>query len=374
MTNIHWLGAGLSSIPGIRRLASNKRNITVWNRTLEKAQNSINHVNLNSAKAKELDFQLLESEINKGDIIVSQLSANMHFDVAKLCLKTNSHFATTSYLSEDLKKLNNEAKSKNLIFINEIGLDPGIDHFFSHLLVDDLNQRQLSDIVVSYKSYCGGIPATPDKFKYKFSWSPVGVIKALSNPAEFIQNYNEQIILKPYEHISNYNINNETFEAYPNRNSLPYIKEYLFPKSWKIKEFVRGTLRLKGWANAWNEIFNMLGTPSDKLEEKILIKSDELWSKYQYQYDEEDRVVLWVNIEAQKNKKNVWSGTYFLDERGSGENTAMAKLVSITLSAVLDLLIEGQLKPGVQAAPSDRDMINYIFKVLSEHSIKIIHK
>ena len=117
-------------------------------------------------------------------------------------------------------------------------------------------------------------------------------------------------------------------------------------------------MRLKGWANAWNEIFNMLGTPSDKLEEKILIKSDELWSKYQYQYDEEDRVVLWVNIEAQKNKKNVWSGTYFLDERGSGENTAMAKLVSITLSAVLDLLIEGQLKPGVQAAPSDLSLIH----------------
>ena len=140
MTNIHWLGAGLSSIPGIRRLASNKRNITVWNRTLEKAQNSINHVNLNSAKAKELDFQLLESEINKGDIIVSQLSANMHFDVAKLCLKTNSHFATTSYLSEDLKKLNNEAKSKNLIFINEIGLDPGSAPYplhLSHLSVEE---------------------------------------------------------------------------------------------------------------------------------------------------------------------------------------------------------------------------------------------
>ena len=113
MTNIHWLGAGLSSVPGIRRIASNKNNITVWNRTLQKAQNSINHVNLPSAKAKKLDFQLLESEIKKGDIIVSQLSANMHFDVAKLCLKTNSHFATTSYLSEDLKKLNNEAKSKN---------------------------------------------------------------------------------------------------------------------------------------------------------------------------------------------------------------------------------------------------------------------
>ena len=374
MTNIHWLGAGLSSIPGIRRIASSKHNITVWNRTIEKAQNSINHVNIPTAKAKKLDFQLLENEIKKGDIVVSQLSANMHLDVAKLCLKNHTHFATTSYLSKDLKDLDNEAKSKNLIFLNEIGLDPGIDHFFSHLLVDDLNQLQLSDISVSYKSYCGGIPAIPNNFKYKFSWSPVGVIKALNNPAEFIENFNEKIISKPYEHISNYEINNETFESYPNRNSLPYIKEYLFPNSWKIKEFVRGTLRLEGWASSWNEIFNMLKTSSDKLEEKILVKSDELQSKYQYQQDEEDRVVLWVNLEAQKNKECVWSGTYCLDEKGSGENTAMAKLVSITLSAAIDLMIEGQLKPGVQIAPSDRDIINYFFKILSEYSIKIVHQ
>lgn len=374
MTNIHWLGAGLSSIPGIRRIASSKHNITVWNRTIEKAQNSINHVNIPTAKAKKLDFQLLENEIKKGDIVVSQLSANMHLDVAKLCLKNHTHFATTSYLSKDLKDLDNEAKSKNLIFLNEIGLDPGIDHFFSHLLVDDLNQLQLSDISVSYKSYCGGIPAIPNNFKYKFSWSPVGVIKALNNPAEFIENFNEKIISKPYEHISNYEINNETFESYPNRNSLPYIKEYLFPNSWKIKEFVRGTLRLEGWASSWNEIFNMLKTSSDKLEEKILVKSDELQSKYQYQQDEEDRVVLWVNLEAQKNNECVWSGTYCLDEKGSGENTAMAKLVSITLSAAIDLMIEGQLKPGVQIAPSDRDIINYFFKILSEYSIKIVHQ
>jgi len=374
MTNIHWLGAGLSSIPGIRRIASSKHNITVWNRTIEKAQNSINHVNIPTAKAKKLDFQLLENEIKKGDIVVSQLSTNMHLDVAKLCLKNHTHFATTSYLSKDLKDLDNEAKSKNLIFLNEIGLDPGIDHFFSHLLVDDLNQLQLSDISVSYKSYCGGIPAIPNNFKYKFSWSPVGVIKALNNPAEFIENFNEKIISKPYEHISNYEINNETFESYPNRNSLPYIKEYLFPNSWKIKEFVRGTLRLEGWASSWNEIFNMLKTSSDKLEEKILVKSDELQSKYQYQQDEEDRVVLWVNLEAQKNNECVWSGTYCLDEKGSGENTAMAKLVSITLSAAIDLMIEGQLKPGVQIAPSDRDIINYFFKILSEYSIKIVHQ
>ena len=108
MTHIHWLGAGLSSIPGIRRLASKKNSITVWNRTLEKAEKSINHVNLETAKAKKLDFALLEKEVQEGDIIVSQLSANMHSEVAKMCLKKNTHFATTSYLSNEIKNLNNE--------------------------------------------------------------------------------------------------------------------------------------------------------------------------------------------------------------------------------------------------------------------------
>tara|TARA_B100001123_G_C15329122_1_gene1030632 strand:+ start:3124 stop:4248 length:1125 start_codon:yes stop_codon:yes gene_type:complete len=374
MTHIHWLGAGLSSIPGIRRLASKKNSITVWNRTLEKAEKSINHVNLETAKAKKLDFALLEKEVQEGDIIVSQLSANMHSEVAKLCLKKNTHFATTSYLSNEIKNLNNEAKSKGLVFINEIGLDPGIDHFFTHLLVNDLNNQNLSNINVSYKSYCGGVPAEANDFKYKFSWSPVGVIKALNNTAIFVQDFNEKKISKPYENISNYEIFNEMFEAYPNRNSIPYIKEYLFPESWKIKEFVRGTLRLNGWSNAWNEIFLMLNTSSNNLEKKIVEKGNELWAKYKYQQNEKDRVVLWVNLEAEKEGKIIWSGTYHLDEKGSGENTAMAKLVSITLSSVLDLMIENRLKPGVQAAPHSKDIINYIFKVLSDYSIKINHQ
>ena len=81
--------------------------------------------------------------------------------------------------------------------------------------------------------------------------------------------------------------------------------------------------------------------------------------------------MLWVNLEAEKDGEIIWSGTYHIDEKGFGENTAMAKLVSITLSAALDLVVEGQINPGVQAAPSDRDIINYFFKILSENSIKI---
>ena len=374
MKNIHWLGSGLSSIPGIRRLASNNYNLTVWNRTLSKAEKSIDHVKTDNVAAKTFNINEIADKVEQGDIIVSQLTASMHLDIAKICLEKKCHFVTTSYLAPDIKNLNEEAVAQNLIFINEVGLDPGIDHFFSHLLVQELKSLNLNDLSVSYKSYCGGIPAVPNDFKYKFSWSPVGVIKALNSPAKFIQNFEEKLVSQPYKEVKNYLINNENFEAYPNRDSLPYIEEYLFSPEWKIKEFVRGTLRLNGWTLAWKEIFNMLEKQDANIEEQIQQKSDELWNSYRYDKDEEDRVVLWVNLEAEQQDKKVFSSTYQLDEKGSGENTAMAKLVSITLSAAVDLMLQNKLQPGVQAAPSNKHIIDYFFKILSDYSIKIEHQ
>ena len=374
MKNIHWLGSGLSSIPGIRRLASNNYNLTVWNRTLSKAEKSIDHVKTDNVAAKTFNINEIADKVEQGDIIVSQLTASMHLDIAKICLEKKCHFVTTSYLAPDIKNLNEEAVAQNLIFINEVGLDPGIDHFFSHLLVQELKSLNLNDLSVSYKSYCGGIPAVPNDFKYKFSWSPVGVIKALNTPAKFIQNFEEKLVSQPYKEVKNYLINNENFEAYPNRDSLPYIEEYLFSPEWKIKEFVRGTLRLNGWTLAWKEIFNMLEKQDANIEEQIQQKSDELWNSYRYDKDEEDRVVLWVNLEAEQQDKKVFSSTYQLDEKGSGENTAMAKLVSITLSAAVDLMLQNKLQPGVQAAPSNKHIIDYFFKILSDYSIKIEHQ
>ena len=374
MKNIHWLGSGLSSIPGIRRLASNNYNLTVWNRTLSKAEKSIDHVKTDNVAAKTFNINEIADKVEQGDIIVSQLTASMHLDIAKICLEKKCHFVTTSYLAPDIKNLNEEAVAQNLIFINEVGLDPGIDHFFSHLLVQELKSLNLNDLSVSYKSYCGGIPAAPNDFKYKFSWSPVGVIKALNSPAKFIQHFEEKLVSQPYKEVKNYLINNENFEAYPNRDSLPYIEEYLFSPEWKIKEFVRGTLRLNGWTLAWKEIFNMLEKQDANIEEQIQQKSDELWNSYRYDKDEEDRVVLWVNLEAEQQDKKVFSSTYQLDEKGSGENTAMAKLVSITLSAAVDLMLQNKLQPGVQAAPSNKHIIDYFFKILSDYSIKIEHQ
>ena len=373
MKHVHWIGTGLSSLPGIRRLANNLENLTIWNRTLDKAKKSINHVNKHNVKAKKFDIDLIFNEAKPGDIVISQLPATSHPEIAKLCLKHKCHFASTSYLNPTILALDEEVKRQNLIFMNEIGLDPGIDHFFSHLLVQDLKKLRSNNIEVNYESYCGGFPAVPNDFRYKFSWSPAGVIKALNNDAKFITK-GEAKTVTPYKSISSYSINNENFEAYPNRDSTPYINEYNFDQNWSVKEFVRGTLRLDGWKEAWKDIFSMLENQSGTIEDNINKKSEELLINNRYQPEEEDRVVLSVKLKAIENENEIFNSSYFLDEKGSGENTAMGKLVSITLSAAIDLMLEGKIEPGVKTAPHDNNNIMYFFKILKENNINILHK
>ena len=208
MQNVHWLCSGLASIPGISRIASNNSNLTVWNRTLAKDHKNIDNVNNDNVTVETFNIKDIKEKIQKGDIIVSQLAASMHLDIAKIWLEKKCDFVTTSYSNPDIKKLNEQAVAQNLIFINEVGLDPGIDHFFSHLLVQELKSLNLDNLSVSYKSYCGGIPAEANDFKYKFSWSPFGVIKALNSPTKFIQNFKEKLVSQPYKEVKNYLINN----------------------------------------------------------------------------------------------------------------------------------------------------------------------
>ena len=269
-----------------------------------------------------------------------------------------------------MRNLDSEAKKNNLVFVNEVGLDPGIDHFFSHLLVKKLKEKNLSNLNVTYHSYCGGFPAVANDFKYKFSWSPVGVIKALNNDAKFVKNF--EIVKKtPYKNVGKYTVNKEIYEAYPNRDSTPYIKEYNFDPKWKTQEFVRGTLRLNGWENAWADIFKMLDNKSPKLDQEIDNLGSELWEKHPYLQDEQDRVVLFVKLLAHKDNQEVFNGFYFLDEKGSGENTAMGNLVSITLSCAIDLIVQNKMHYGVQAAPHDENLINYFFKTFEDYKIVI---
>ena len=116
MATIHWLGAGLSSVPGIRRLAASGKQMVLWNRTLDKAVKALNGMN-SSAQAKALDWDTLTDSIGEGDVVVSMLPASMHRQVADSCLENGSHFVSSSYVSNEMRELSSAASAKGLCFV-----------------------------------------------------------------------------------------------------------------------------------------------------------------------------------------------------------------------------------------------------------------
>ena len=376
---IHWCGTGLSAIPGLRKLITDGHDIIVWNRTIEKAKSTVGDI---TGSIKEFDIQKLERHLKKGDIVVSMLPGDWHVPLAKLCLKRQSHFVSSSYISPEMRELHNLAVETGLCLVNEVGLDPGIDHLMAHTLIEDYRNSKDPDDEndISFFSYCGGIPKVKNPFCYKFSWSPLGVLKALKSPSRSIKDFKEFDAQRPWNAISTYTAPlpvPEEFEVYPNRDSLPFIDQYRLNNNWRIKEFVRGTLRLKGWENAWSEIFSEIENLSGENDDEGLIKiSDQLWLENAYDKNEVDRVVLVVSLKASNGEKTKWHKTYVLDAHGDSVSTAMARLVSLPVSFAVEAVAQGKIAPGVSAAPSEMsivdDWLNKI-KNLAQH-LEIVSK
>ena len=360
MSRIHWLGTGLSSIPGLRKLLKKGYDTFVWNRTVEKAQNMLGDLTNDIYK---FDFNDLEKQITSGDVLISMLPASYHLDVANLCLKKNANFVSSSYISEDLKKLNETVKGKSLVFLNEVGLDPGIDHLMAHELVKQYKEfsHYNENNIVEFFSFCGGLPKKPNDFCYKFSWSPLGVLKALKSKARSIENFEHIDTLRPWHNIKIHeipSINKERFEVYPNRDSLPFINQYEFEKNWKIKRFVRGTLRNLGWKSAWKEIFEVIEKMNIESDQEKLEKlSDELWQKYSYEEKEKDRVVLNVSLKASKDNVCIFDRSYLMDAWGDETSTAMARLVSIPVALAVESVLNNKIPFGVTAAPRSSQIV-----------------
>ena len=358
---IHWCGTGLSAIPGLRQLITSGHDVIVWNRTIEKAISAVGDI---TNSIKEFDIQKLEKQLKKDDIVVSMLPGDWHVPLAKLCLTCQSHFVSSSYISPEMRELHNAAVETGLCLLNEVGLDPGIDHLMAHTLIEDYRNSKDQDDEndISFFSYCGGIPKVKNPFCYKFSWSPLGVLKALKSPSRSIKGFKEFDARRPWNAISTYTAPlpvPEEFEVYPNRDSLPFIDQYRLNKNWKIKEFVRGTLRLKGWENAWSEIFSEIENLSGENDDDRLIKiSDQLWLENAYDKNEVDRVVLVVSLKASNGERTKWHKTYVLDAHGDSVSTAMARLVSLTVSFAAEAVAQGKIAPGVSAVPSDMSIVN----------------
>ena len=378
MHHIHWLGAGLSSVPGIRRLALLDYPITVWNRTLTKAQAAIAGIYPADAAAEKLDWMQLTSRLEPGDVVVSMLPAGLHLSVAKLCLEKGAHFISSSYISEEMSALDEQVKTRQLCFVNECGLDPGLDHLFAHALLDSYRHSNVfnAENTIAFRSYCGGFPLQADDFTYKFSWSPLGVLKALNSPARWIADGEEHSTGTPYREIETYLVNGESFEAYPNRDSLPFISQYGIDRSWNIEDFVRGTLRLNGWAEAWQDIFAIVENARGEAGSKRLAElSEELWRRHQYVEDELDRVVLSVELSSRnKNGNMIWHRQYLLDSTGNHSGTAMARLVSIPVSLVVEAILNGEPEAGVAPVLSDKEHVDRWIEVLRDSGEKIVLK
>ena len=373
MARVHWLGAGLSSGPGIRRVARSGVPLTLWNRTVDKAKAVLADI-APSADVRAYDLAALKAAVKPGDVVVSMLPAPMHPEVARVCLDAGCHLVTTSYISDAMRGLHGEAKEKGVTLLNECGLDPGLDHMLAHRLVADY--RASSSFAptnkLSFRSYCGGFPKHPDAFQYKFSWSPLGVLRALRSPARAMFGGVVRDVPRVWEAIETFTTCGEAFEAYPNRDSMPYVDEYAFDKAWPLDTFVRGTLRLGGWSAAWKDIFAKVATLSDAELAKL---ADDLWKAHSYKDGEPDRVVLYVGLRAVDGAgKIVFDDAWILDESGNEERSAMGYLVSIPASFGVDDVVAGNAKPGVHGAPHDAATIDRWFDAMKRDAITLVRE
>lgn len=353
---IHWCGTGLSAIPGLRRLIAAGHEVTVWNRTIAKAEEAVGDV-ANDIRAFDMDA--LGAAVKSGDVVVSMLPGDWHVPVADLAISKGAQFVSSSYIAPEMRALDDKARAAGVALVNEVGLDPGIDHLMAHKLVAAYRASEAFDAnnTLSFISYCGGVPKVANPFRYKFSWSPLGVLKALRSPSRSIRDGAPLDVARPWDAISAYVAplpTPEEFEVYPNRDSLPFMGDYQFDPAWNVKEFVRGTLRLNGWTEAWGDVFNEIETlEGPEGDARLKEMSDQFWTDNAYDEGEADRVILCVGLRAESGGKDVWHKTYVMDAWGDARGTAMARLVSVPVSLAVEAALAGRITPGVSAAPSD---------------------
>jgi saccharopine dehydrogenase (NADP+, L-glutamate forming) len=268
MNNILIIGAGRSSTFLIEYLIDfaekNEFTITLADTDLELAKSKCKH----SKIASPIQFNVDDEEsrknlINKAKIVVSMLPAHMHLSVANDCVTYKKHLVTASYVSAGMKLLHDEALANDVILLNEVGLDPGIDHMSAMKIIHELNSAGAN--ITSFKSYCGGLVApesNDNPWGYKFSWNPRNVILAGQSTAQYRENGTLKLV--PYQRIFSTADSIEvdgygSFDAYPNRDSLSYLKPYELEN---IQTMLRGTLRQQHYCKAWN-VFVQLGICDD---------------------------------------------------------------------------------------------------------------
>jgi len=440
MKNILVIGAGRSAVTLIKYLldnaAENDWQVRVADFSIDLAKKSIgDHPNGSAIFFNVNDDNQRNIEISNSDIVISMLPASMHVIVAKDCVKLKRHLVTASYVSKEIAALDLAAKQDGVLLLNEIGLDPGIDHMSAMSVIDDIKRR--GGRITSFKSFCGGL-VHPDydnnPWNYKFTWNPRNVVLAGQGIAQYIKGgkYKYLPYTKLFERTDIMEILGAgEFEGYANRDSLGYREAYGIEN---IPTLYRGTLRRKGYAEAWN-IFVQLGITDDSfkiddsqsisnrsfinmflpynenlsVEEKICkqfnlttdsaifekirwlgvfedtalgIKNASpaqllqaiLENKWQLASEDKDMIVMQHQFEFLLNGEARKINSSLLVFGEDPRYTAMAKTVGLPVAIATKLILNGQIKSTGVRIPITKDIYEPVLEELAENGINFIEE
>ncbi len=269
MRKILIIGAGRSASSLIKYLLDKSEGenlfITIGDLSEALAQKKTgNHKNSRAISFDVFDVAQRKQEIQQADIVISMLPAHMHIEVAKDCILYKKHMVTASYVSAEMQALDAVAKENNIVLMNEIGLDPGIDHMSAMKIMDEIKSQ--GGKIILFESFCGGLVAPESDtnlWNYKFTWNPRNVVLAgQGGAAKFIQEgtykyipYNKLFRRTEFLEVEGFG----RFEAYANRDSLKYKEIYGLDAA---KTCYRGTIRRVGFSKAW-DVFVQLGMTDD---------------------------------------------------------------------------------------------------------------
>jgi len=356
MKKILILGAGLSSSSLIKYLLdhSDEHNwkIRVGDMSIDVAKKKIdNHQNGEAIEFNVFNEQQRIEEIQNTDVVISMLPARFHHLVAERCVEFGKYMITASYVSPEVKALDKQAKEKGLLLLNEIGVDPGIDHMSAMKVIDEIKAK--GGEMLAFKSSTGGLVAPEydnNPWNYKFTWNPRNVVVAGQSVAQYIDHGKYKFVpyhqlFKRIEKLSILDVGE--FEMYPNRDSLSYRETYGLED---IPTLLRGTLRRPGYCASW-DVFVQLGVTDDtyQIEDSENMTYRAFINSF-LPYNEKDSVeqklcdYTGIKMDSETMERLKWVGIF--------EDTKIG-LPNATPAQILQNLLEEKWALG----PEDKDMI-----------------
>ena len=361
------LGAGLVARPLVRYLLDKGIELTIASRTKSKADRLLDGHPRGTSQAWTVDdLAGLEKLVAAHDVAISLLPATMHVVVADNCVKHRKHMVTTSYVSPEMKALDKQARDADVLLINELGVDPGIDHMSAMKNIHTV--QGAGGKIASFRSYCGGLPSPDDNnnpWGYKFSWSPMAVLRAGTNSGRYLKNGVEVEIPPEKLFWDTHAVDIDgvgRLESYPNRDSMGYIELYGLRG---IRTMFRGTLRYPGWSETLRRLgeLGLLNlTPRDLsgFSSWAALMANLVGATTTKNLRQRVAAHLWIPADAPTLDKLAWLGV--LDE---GRAVGEADSVTEALSAIM--------QEKMPYADGEKDMIAMHHDFVAEYPDRAEH-